>query len=118
MACNEIRIKGDEVIMSYTHDDYPKPAQLKWAMLVVLYENNRPMVASEIDRSVAKLLNISDSMYQAVLENGKQYVPYRLGWERTKSKKIGYIEKVPNSGRYWQLTDKGRKIAMRKSKLF
>ena len=104
--------------MTYTIDDYPKPSQLKWAMLVVLYENDRPMVASEIDRSVAKLLNISDQMYETVLENGKQYMPYRLGWERTKSKKCGYIEKVPNMPRLWQLTDKGRKIALRKSKLY
>lgn len=104
--------------MTYTIDDYPKPSQLKWAMLVVLYENDRPMVASEIDRSVAKLLNISDQMYETVLENGKQYMPYRLGWERTKSKKFGYIEKVPNMPRLWQLTDKGRKIALRKSKLY
>lgn len=87
-------------------------------MLVVLYENNRPMVASEIDRSVAKLLNISDQMYEYVLENGKQYMPYRLGWERTKSKKFGYIEKVPDMPRLWQLTDKGKQIAKRKSKLF
>ena len=104
--------------MTYTIDDYPKPSQLKWAMLVVLYENDRPMVASEIDRSVAKLLNISDQMYETVLENGKQFMPYRLGWERTKSKKVGYIEKVPNMPRHWQLTNKGRKIALRKSKLY
>lgn len=87
-------------------------------MLVVLYENDRPMVASEIDRSVAKLLNVSDQMYETVLGNGKQYMPYRLGWERTKSKKFGYIEKVPNMPRLWQLTDKGRKIALRKAKLY
>ena len=54
--------------MTYTIDDYPKPSQLKWAMLVVLYENDRPMVASEIDRSVAKLLNVSEQMYETVLE--------------------------------------------------
>lgn len=87
-------------------------------MLVVLYQNDRPMVASEIDKSVAKLLNISEQMYEAVLENGKRYMPYRLGWERTKSKKFGYIEKSPNMPRLWQLTDKGRKMALRKSKLF
>ena len=104
--------------MIYTVDEYPKPAKLKWAMLVVLYKNDRPMVASEIDRGVAKLLNISDQMYDMVLENGKQYIPYRLGWERTKSKKFGYIEKVLDKPRLWKLTDKGRKIAIRKSKLF
>lgn len=104
--------------MKYAEDDYPKPSQLKWAMLVVLYRNDRPMVASEIDRSVAKLLKVSDQMYEAVLESGKQYMPYRLGWERTKSKKFGYIEKVPNMTRLWQLTEKGRKIAFRKSKLY
>jgi hypothetical protein len=103
--------------LSYKIDNYPKPSQLKWAMLAVLHENDGPMIASEIDRSVAKLLNISERMYEAVLENGKQYIPYRLGWERTKAKKIGYIEKVPNMSRRWQLTDKGRKIAIRKSKL-
>lgn len=102
--------------MDYIANDYPKPSQLKWAMLVVLYGNDRAMVASEIDRSVAKLLNISEQMYETVLENGKQYIPYRLGWERTKSKKLGYIEKVPNMPGYWRLTDKGRKIALRKSK--
>lgn len=104
--------------MNYTIDDYPKPAQLKWAMLVVLYQNDRPMVASEIDRSVATLLNVSDQMYETVLENGKQYMPYRLGWERTKCKKIGYIEKVPNMPRLWQLTNKGRRTALRKAKLY
>jgi restriction endonuclease Mrr len=104
--------------LSFTINDYPKPSQLKWAMLVVLYKNDRPMVASEIDRSVAKLLDISDQMYDTVLENGKQYMPYRLGWERTKSKKSGYIEKVPDMPGLWQLTDKGRKIALRKSKLY
>ena len=76
------------------------------------------MVAAEIDRSVAKLLKVSDQMYEAVLENGKRYMPYRLGWERTKSKKFGYIEKVPDMPRLWQLTDKGRKIALKKSKLY
>jgi hypothetical protein len=76
------------------------------------------MVAYEIDISVANILNISVQMYETVLENGKQYMPFRLGWERTKSKKFGYIEKVPNMPRLWQLTDKGRKIALRKSKLY
>ena len=104
--------------MKYTIDDFPKPSQLKWAMLVVLYEHDRPMVASEIDRNVAKLLNISEQMYLAVLENGKRYIPYRLGWERTKAKKVGYIEKVPNTPRFWQLTEKGRAVALRKSKLY
>jgi hypothetical protein len=104
--------------LTYSINNYPKPAQLKWAMLVVLYESGRPMVAAEIDRSVAKLLKVSDQMYEAVLENGKRYMPYRLGWERTKSKKFGYIEKVPDMPRLWQLTDKGRKIALKKSKLY
>ncbi len=104
--------------MTYTIDEYPKPSQLKWAMLVVLHENDRPMVAFEIDRCVAKLLNISDEMYETVLENGKKYIPYRLGWERTKSRKFGYIEKNTNDPRLWQLTDKGRRIALRKLKLF
>jgi hypothetical protein len=104
--------------LTYTIDDYPKPSQLKWAMLVVLYKNGRPMVASEIDRNVAKLLNIPDDMYETVLDDGKKYMSYRLGWERTKTKKFGYIEKVPDMPRFWQLTEKGRAIALRKSKLF
>ena len=104
--------------MTYTVNDYPKPSVLKWAMLVVLLENQRPMVAREIDKQVAKLLKISDEMYEAVLDNGKQYIPYRLGWERTKSKKFGYIEKVPDQHRLWQLTENGRKFALRKAKLF
>ncbi|CAN2188126.1 Restriction system protein Mrr-like N-terminal domain containing protein [Candidatus Nanopelagicaceae bacterium] len=104
--------------MHYSESDYPKPSLLKWAMLVVLLDNDVPMIAREIDRDVAKLMKISDSMYEAILKNGKQYLPYRLGWERTKSKKMGYIEKVPDLPRYWQLTESGRAIATRKVKMF
>ena len=104
--------------MPYSVDDYPKPSQLKWAMLVVLLNHDKPMVTSQIDIGVAKLLNIPNEMYVAILENGKQYLPYRLGWERTKTKKLGYIEKVPNMPRFWKLTDKGRRAAMRKKHLF
>jgi hypothetical protein len=104
--------------MTYKIEDYPKPSTLKWAMLVVLLDDQKPMVAAEIDRRVANLLKIPADMFEAVLENGRQYVPYRLGWERTKSKKFGYIEKVPGKPRSWQLTESGRKIALRKAKLF
>jgi hypothetical protein len=104
--------------LTYSVSDYPKPSQLKWAMLVVLFENDRPMLSSEIDRNVATLLGVSDQMFEFVLESGKQYMPYRLGWERTKAQKFGFIEKAPALARHWQLTDKGRKIATRKINLF
>jgi hypothetical protein len=104
--------------MLYTVKDYPSPGILKWAMLVVLHETDKPMVASEIDRAVADLLEISDAMYHAVMENGKKYVPYRLGWERTKSKKLGYLEKLQTAPGSWQLTEKGRKVAVNKKRLF
>jgi hypothetical protein len=104
--------------VTFKIEDYPKPSTLKWAMLVVMLDNQKPMVAGEIDRSVAKLLNIPVDMFEAVLENGRQYVPYRLGWERTKSKKFGYIEKAFDKPRSWQLTESGRKIALRKAKFF
>ena len=104
--------------MTISNYEYPKPAVLKWAMLVVLLDKKEPMAASDIDKAVAKLLSIPDPVYYMVLENGKQYVPYRLGWERTKSKKLGYIEKIPNGPRLWQLTEKGKKLAGKKIKLF
>jgi len=104
--------------MGFSATDYPKPGTLKWAMLVVLLKNERPMVALEIDKEVAKLLHVSDAMFDAVLENGKRYLPYRLGWERTKCKKLGYLEKSTNMPRFWQLTEKGRRVALSKQKLF
>ena len=103
--------------MEYTSEDYPKPATLKWAMLVVLLVEDAPMFAHQIDRKVARLLGISEKMYGATLSNGKQYVPYRLGWERTKCKNNQYIEKVPGMPRYWRLTERGRIIALRKEKV-
>ena len=63
--------------MLYTVKDYPSPGILKWAMLVVLHETDKPIDESEIDLAVAYLLELSDAMYHAVMENGKKYVPYR-----------------------------------------
>lgn len=104
--------------MKYEITDYPKPSVLKWAILVILLRTDRPMLAREIDREVASLLNISESMYSAVLENGKRYMPYRLGWERSKARKLGFIEKSPEFPRLWQLTDLGREYAVKKQRIF
>ncbi len=34
-----------------TIEDFPKPAVLKWAMLVVMHEFGEPMLAREIDKA-------------------------------------------------------------------
>ncbi len=97
--------------MELNSKDYPSPSTLKWAMLLILLRENRAMKADEINRLVAFELKISSEKYDAILENGKQYVPYRLAWERTKCKKLGYIEKVLQSPGTWRLTEKGLKVA-------
>lgn len=100
-----------------TEKDYPSVAKMKWAMLVVLldYEANG-LVASEIDKKSAQLLGVSKELFEFVMPNGKKYFPYRLGWERTKAKKQGYIEKVPNAPRMWRLTHKGISRAKTKAR--
>jgi restriction endonuclease Mrr len=99
--------------------DFPSVAKMKWAMLVVLldYENSG-LVANEIDKKASKLLGLSEELFEYVTPSGKKYFTYRLGWERTKAKKQGFIERVPNAPRMWRLTAKGISRANLKAKTF
>lgn len=119
MARYKVRYEGTrEAVSEIMIENLPKPSLLKWAMLVVLLNKGRPMGAREIDRGVAVLLNLSDPILEFRMENGKLYIQYRLAWERTKSKKLGYIEKVPDLPRTWRLTPKGKMYARKKERLF
>jgi hypothetical protein len=99
--------------------NYPKNAQLKYAMLVVLLEHGETgQVSAKIDIEAAKLLSLTVEQYEYVMPNGKRYLSYRMAWERSRARKSRFIEKVPNRARMWRLTEKGSSVARRKKGLF
>ncbi len=84
----------------------PNSTALRLALIDVLKENPEGLSSKDIDKFVAKKLNLTETDLSQIRSGTRTEFAYRMAWERTHAKAKEHIQKLPN--RYWAITESGK----------
>lgn len=87
----------------------PKYDELMDPVIRAMHNLGGKATVSEIDREVAKILNLSSIDLNVMHTRTRTKLSYRLAWARNYLKRFGLIETFERG--YWQLTTPGRQIS-------
>jgi hypothetical protein len=84
----------------------PKYQDLIFPILRILNDSNGPVSNLNLERSIVRSLEISDSLASKIHTGSRTELQYRLGWARTAAKNKGWIERT--GPQTWIITVLGR----------
>lgn len=90
-------------------EKWPTSTELTQAVLNALSRLGGSANVSELDQTVIKDIELSQTLLEIKRSGNRGEIQYRLAWIRTKAKQNGLVTKEAN--RNWKLTEKGKALA-------